>query len=356
MTVFLRMLPVLALIGCSWLDESDGSSSSGSAQLRAGNQATVIALEQTAIRTRFGLEPQTLPTAELGILHAGRISPDGESIVLLDAMEHYIKVFRRDGTLRSSFGQEGAGPGKLRRPSAIAVSDEEILVITGGSGQISIFGYDGNLLRTIPHQGSFIEATAACGSGWVIYGPIGKSSRSSEPEVAVWLHLITRSEDGSYLLTSAFSDSLPKTLRYRAGNRIIAIKDGAIVHHDGRNRSMLLRVRCPDAAGEFRVEPLSSGRPNPNLNSHGQTFVLSPDNPQMGIAAVSDMIAVADIVSGTSALTRIQLLKGVAAARELWLDQPYMLLDSRPDVGVLLSSNEPVPQALLVEPQAIFQQ
>jgi hypothetical protein len=93
---------------------------------------------------------------ERGLLYyPADVAVDGEGCVLiLDAGNHKIKKFGIDGTVISSFGTKGSGPGEFNGPTRLDICpDGDILVNDLAANAVNIFGRNGRLLGRIDNEG-----------------------------------------------------------------------------------------------------------------------------------------------------------------------------------------------------------
>jgi DNA-binding beta-propeller fold protein YncE len=81
------------------------------------------------------------------------LSPDGR-IFVADTGSSLIQVLDGEGKLKSSFGNRGSDPGKLKNPESIAVgSDGRVYVADTGNDRVEVFTSDGILLTTFGGSG-----------------------------------------------------------------------------------------------------------------------------------------------------------------------------------------------------------
>jgi len=83
---------------------------------------------------------------EIGELEVG---PDGV-LHVVDPMEHRIHRFAADGRRLEALGGEGEGPGELRRPAAVAVAGDSLLVADHDNGRVQALSRDGAYRRSWP--------------------------------------------------------------------------------------------------------------------------------------------------------------------------------------------------------------
>ena len=86
------------------------------------------------------------PAQEFGRVIDVALLEDG-GVAILDAVHRQVRLFERDGTVRSVFGNEGEGPGEFRSPRSIQGIEEEIVVFDGRTGRLTWIDSRGRLLR-----------------------------------------------------------------------------------------------------------------------------------------------------------------------------------------------------------------
>ena len=75
------------------------------------------------------------------------IAADG-SIFIVDAGDHAVHAYTRDGALVRTFGGLGDGPGQLHSPAAIAIGEDGLLYVTdSGNDRVQVFTGAGKLVR-----------------------------------------------------------------------------------------------------------------------------------------------------------------------------------------------------------------
>lgn len=77
----------------------------------------------------------------------------GEEVFVADARNGRIQVFGRDGVYRREFGG-GEGPEALGRPMNLAIAGDTLYVADYWHDRIAVFGLDGTFLRTVGGPGS----------------------------------------------------------------------------------------------------------------------------------------------------------------------------------------------------------
>jgi hypothetical protein len=74
-------------------------------------------------------------------------APDG-TVAVLDGSNHRVVLLDSDGTVISSYGRRGGGPGEMQRPAGLAVgSDGVAWVYDAGAGALLRFNADGGWLE-----------------------------------------------------------------------------------------------------------------------------------------------------------------------------------------------------------------
>lgn len=118
--------------------------------LAAPSPKVTMSLSKRGIRVTAGVG--VLPGND--ITGGVAVAPNG-NIVITDAELHRIQLFSAEGgKLLETFGGEGQGAGKLRRPTGVAVSrDNEIFVSDTENGRVQVFnGEDGSFVRVFGEE------------------------------------------------------------------------------------------------------------------------------------------------------------------------------------------------------------
>ena len=78
------------------------------------------------------------------------MDPDNGNVLVVDANNHRIQIFDKNGQFIHKFGKKGSGKGDLNDPLGIAInSKKEIIVSENDNHRLQIFDYNGNHLRFI---------------------------------------------------------------------------------------------------------------------------------------------------------------------------------------------------------------
>jgi hypothetical protein len=88
-----------------------------------------------------------------GFAAASAVDFDGDRLVVVEAGNHRLVRFDTTWHPELRIGREGAGPGELRGPAALAIWRDRYAVSEVGNSRVSVFGADGTFLRSfaIPH-------------------------------------------------------------------------------------------------------------------------------------------------------------------------------------------------------------
>jgi len=93
------------------------------------------------------IKPAEGSPGELGDIASVVIGEDG-SVYALQQGPAVIKAFGHDGTFVRTIGKEGDGPGELRR-GFLSIRGDTLLIQDAGNSRLTIFRTDGVLLRTV---------------------------------------------------------------------------------------------------------------------------------------------------------------------------------------------------------------
>ena len=78
--------------------------------------------------------------------HSASVS-SADEVFITDFLNHRVQVFRLDGSFVRSWGTEGAAPGQFWNPSGVAVHGNLVLVSDYDNHRIQCFGLDGTFVR-----------------------------------------------------------------------------------------------------------------------------------------------------------------------------------------------------------------
>lgn len=305
---------------------------------------------------RFGLaigleDPSAPGAAVLGIVMTARVTESGKHVIVLDAVPPFVKVFDRAGRLRAAFGRKGGGPLEVRAPAAVATMGDSALLLADVNRRLSVYDFDGNLLNQFAGIGFLpLAAAEGCDGEWVLYGP---ATRSAGTPVE-WLHRVRFEGPGRIRVESLFPDEMPSG-GIGIGKAYGLVRDGAAVtlRHEFGRVPRLVTLSC--GRSDLTVVPLQDDRtPRPDAQpGEGGTRVFtvrSGNRTEAGLAFASGTPVAASLVFGgrdEPNRTEFIRLAGAEPGRAR-LDGIFTLRDSRPGVGVLLESPEPVPHVFLV--------
>src|SRR5690606_2841317 len=88
-------------------------------------------------------------TGRIGVASDMWLADDGR-LWIADRINHRIVALDADGRELLSLGREGAGPGELRSPEAVAVADSGVFVLDLGNRQLQRLAFDGRLVGRTP--------------------------------------------------------------------------------------------------------------------------------------------------------------------------------------------------------------
>jgi hypothetical protein len=76
-----------------------------------------------------------------------------ERIYILDSKKSHINVFNKMGRYTKTIGNEGQGPGEMRRPTSLRITAKnEIIVNDSDTRKLHFFTLDGNFLRAVSQK------------------------------------------------------------------------------------------------------------------------------------------------------------------------------------------------------------
>lgn len=326
-------LLVLALI-CA----CDSGTSGRAATLLGGRHALQIGLDESVPRD-----------GTLGRIVAARLTDGGAHVVVLDFVAPYVKVFDSRGHFVRAFVQPGSGPREARLPTALGTSGDSLILLTDATGRISLFGLSGELRAQLPDPGfAVLSAAGVCGSEWMIYGP--RFTGGGRP---TWMHRVRIGTNGITAATHALADSLaspiiPNGVAYGLVNG----RDGAVLWHTLGAERTLWEWRCGEAPPQATYRVHAGDAVRATRKGTGVTMRLGPGSRTLaGIALIGGVVMIGEHVIGRGAEdshTEFSLIRDGHVAAQARAPGSYVIRDSRPGVGVLFSTRDPVPQVFLV--------
>lgn len=298
---------------------------------------------------RVGATAASDPDATIGRIVAARLTAGGEHVVVLDYAPPYVKVFRRDGTLDTAFLGRGGGPQEARDPAALAVAGDSLILVADGSRRVAVYGRDG-ALRAEGHTGfPVLTALSGCDGEWVAYGPAFRSG-----DRPTWLHRL-RADTGRLRV---------EDLEFRAalgggmiGNGlpygIVRAGDTMRVWHVLSAEPAVLGWACGESRpSAWPVRPLTQRGSMKGGGDEVRMGVGPGQRNLAGMAAVpGGVVLAAQVVPqpGDSVTTELTLVTD-QGERTVAVVGAYTLRDSHPRLGVLVSTNEPVPGLFTISP------
>ncbi|HEX6036819.1 hypothetical protein [Longimicrobium sp.] len=299
-----------------------------------------------------GLDESGSAQGALGKVVAARVTDGGRHVVVLDFVAPFVKVFDGRGRLESAFVGTGGGPAEARHPSALAVAGDSLVLVADGRNGITVYDLRGTIRSHARPNGIVPLAAASCPGEWVLYGP-RMDGASAEARVTPWVHRLRFVGADSVEVRSAWPDTVPEFVS--AGLAYGMVRDGrdVVLWHTGGSRTRGLRVPC--GGGKPREvyvgEPSNRAAPKDGPGGSVQTSVPAGTRAAAGVAAVGQGVVFGERVFVSPEHPRVDftLLAG-GLARTLSIAGDFVLNDSRPGDGVLMSTSDPVPQLFLVKP------
>lgn len=313
----------------------------------------VFPAQRTDDAVRVGTVESADRNAAIGRVIAARFTESGDHVVVLDYAPPYVKVFRRDGTLDTTFLGRGSGPLEIRDPAALAVAGDSLILVADGSRRVAIFGMDGQL-RTEGRTGfPVLAVSAGCDGEWVAYGPTFQSG--AQP---TWLHRLRIDTRRLVIADLDFRDALGTGV---IGNGlpygIARNGDTVRVWHVLSADPAVLQWACGQPRPDARpVRPLTQ-RDHPERGGEAVRMTVGPGQRTLaGMAAVPGGVVLAAHVvprPGEPATTELTLVTG-SGEQTVAVTGDYTLRDSHPRMGVLVSTNNPVPRLFTISPDDLL--
>lgn len=289
-----------------------------------------------------------------------RVAAGGEFIVVLDNVAPYVHVFRSDGSIHSIFGKHGGGPGELKRPYALAASEDSLLLVLQSS-RLSFFDLDGTVRYEHPRAElgfSPLTATSGCGNRWFLYGPQFASGHRVRNG---WLHSMVIDSSNSLQTTILYRDAdVPRIRAYGKLYGFAATENGGLLYHENGRPPALISWDCK--AGAADMHPVSTRIPRP-----GEATLMAIEN---GTMAVGVLTYPDTVLAGIGATKRGVLWSMIIRPDPHTTRTEYFLLTDDSVYGiatrgrfvlrdvrhgkVLLSTSQPFPRVIVVDQRAFI--
>lgn len=283
----------------------------------------------------------------LGEIVSARLSPDGSFIAALEASPPFLRIFRRDGAVES-FVARGDGPGEIRAPLSLAVSDSEIAILEVGT-RLVLVRHDGEPTATYVLASVLPQAIGRACGGWVLYGPdLNRSDRIP------WLRTLELSDGDLRTSRILFRDSIMPAGRSWSRSRGPVAADGAVVFfHRHGEPPRIVRQPCDGSIPVDLSEPSDPVSPEDEPRTAPRGAVTLPRGMTILVGAFLDgrgtVVAAEWRVGSDSTWFR---LSGDSRRVTLAVPGHHRIEDYRENVGALLSVEDPYPRLLLVDPAA----
>jgi hypothetical protein len=318
---------------------------------RHGYAAAVPLTDPTLHRFHVGLDESAPPDATLGQVLAARVTDGGRHVVVLDLAAPFVKVFDGDGRFRTSFMRKGSGPGEARSPMALAVSGDSAVLVADASQTLSVTDLQGGLRAQARLPGVLALAAASpCPGEWLVYGP----RMDGRGRTAPWLHRVRFTAADAVEVRSFMVDTVPSRISAGLAYGLVSDGTGVVVRHTQGARPRVLHLACAGGAPRVLYEGEAVPPPPPPVREGGRTRTTVTPGMRApgGLAALPGGVVFAEKVFGEAEGERVDLtLLGAGSGRTLSVAGDYVIRDSRTGVGVLVSTNDPVPQVFLVKPE-----
>jgi hypothetical protein len=290
------------------------------------------------------------PNAAIGRVVAARFTGSGERVVVLDYAPPYVKVFRRDGTLDTAFLARGGGPLEIRDPAALAVAGDSLILVADGSRRVAVFSLDG-VLRAEGRSGfPVLAASAGCEGEWIAYGPT--FGRGTQPS---WLHRVRADAGRLQVEDLDFRDALGSGVIGNGMPYGIARSGGSVrVWHVLGAAPAVLGWTCGETRPHaWPVRPLTQRNSRRGGGDAVRMSVGPGQRTLAGMAAVPGGVVLAAHVvprPGEPASTELTFVTD-KGEQSVTVAGTWTLRDSHPRMGVLVSTNDPVPRLFTISPE-----
>lgn len=319
--------------------------------------APVVALPADGLphELHIGREDPATPEGALGRVMAARITDGARHVVVLDFVPPFVKVFDRTGNLRAAFLQKGEGPGEARRPGALAVSGDSLVLVADPGRGVLVFDLDGRLRAFAATPGLVALAAAApCPGEWLVYGP-RMSPGGAEGRRVPWLHRVRITGAGEAVVTSGLPGPVDGVVPMGLAHGMVAGRGGALVRHAQGDSTRVLRWECGGTLRRVHTgAPMVRPQPAPDGKRRQRTTLVPGTRAPAGVAEVAAGVVLGEMVylGPNRSRTELFLLSGGRERRVAVVDD-FVLQDSHPGLGVLVSTSDPVPQLFLLTSETL---
>lgn len=304
-----------------------------------------------------GVDEHAPGEATLGRILAARVTEGRKHVVVLDFVAPYVKVFNGEGRFVRAFLKEGAGPGEARYPVALAVSGDSLILVADVTGRMRVLTLDGRVQAEATPGGFLPLAVAAgCNGEWIVYGPNFRGSGTAP----TWLRRI-RFDRGTpvageeTLRDTIGSSAVPQGVAYG----MVTTGGATWTWHTLGRRNALARWRCGASTPEIVAREAAPDLPRSKHEggSVARLELHAGSRARGGLAVVGGRGMVAEQVMGQNGeweRTEFSLLTPGGRARSFSLPGGLEFRDSRPGVGVLMSSDDPLPHVFLIPERSLL--
>lgn len=278
----------------------------------------------------------------------GRITPDGQHLVILDAAPPYLRVFDRTGAIVTAAVGGGKGPLEMTDPHSLAVTNGSVAIVDLGT--IKEFSLDGSLNRVSSNL-DFLPQTISrgCNGEWVVYGP----GREADGTIS-WLRAIDLSEEPPAERVLLVDRNRGSGVVVRRSRPVTASNGRLLLYHDATNPPTTILYQCPGYTelGRYSSGEESSEEPAISHASEFEAVRPSPDAaPLSSVFFLSDtpLITVMRWENGRGSFE----IRSPQADRIGTVTPASRVLDVQGDF-VLLALDDPVPHVVLTEATAVL--
>jgi hypothetical protein len=290
-----------------------------------------------------GLEPAPDSAGELGVILAGKLSPNPGTIVLLDAVHPQIKVYEARGRLLHAWQPAGFDRDRGSGATTLAVSDSAILLASFGEKTVGLYTHSGGIIHYPEALSINVLAGVALTNGWwLLYGP-----RSGNELRRQWIHCAKLRHGAGAKVESGFSETVGGGFGIGFPYSLTAMGNSAIVEHRRPDGGVaFVRATCGD-------DGVQSGL---SVQVLANSFAGTPYRDQHGPHLPAGMAAL-----GNSWLIMSQSMDAGAGRTLLRMRDPsgrerrvaefatsISLLDSRQGHGLLIGAADPWPHVLFI--------
>jgi len=323
---------------------------------------TAFLADRTNHTVWIGDEEEFASDPAFGQVFGGRLVAGGERLAVIDRYPPRLRIFDSFGERLAASFPEGRGPGEARGLFSIAVLGDTALILGHSDGRKSIVDLQGRLIREFRTEGPRpLAMVEACNDGLLLYRPLRLN-----PNTTSYLQHAPSVDRRGFETADPLLRESGYPSRISQGVTIYGLVpavDGALGRHFFGREAQVLRWRCGTEQVQAAPVPgLAVTQPVVPGEDHTVSVVVRHmERAPAGMGLLGDTIVLADRFRSMDpdipSRTEFTLLGGneADAVATFLVEGEYVILDSRPGVGLLLAAPTWSPQVFLVAPDRLHE-